>query len=543
MFTIDMKSGYHHVPMKETFKKFLCFQWQGRVYQWQVLPFGLSTGPRAYSKLTRRLLQRWRAKGVRCSNYIDDFIFFASSRRQALEIRAMVLADLQQLGWFISPGKCMLNPGTMVKYLGLLFCSLPSPHLRIPAEKVSRVEASFTGILRAAEGTEGPVRVKGHKLCSVLGFLQSLRLAVALVPVFTRELYACMSSQLPRDLQGCLEYGQEVELSQAALQECRLWVHCIARWNGFVIQPQHVSRVLYTDGSGGGYGAMLHRVTSRQVEPAIQVMSGVWEECDDRASVVTELSGLWRALVGGGQELVDQVVLHRTASVSTYAVIARGGSRKSARLTAMVRRILVYCLLHNITLASQYVGADVIINSGADLLSRQDDASDCGLNKAVFGRLWRLWGPFTVDMFASNATVQCAPGTDRKLPYWALFVDGMAKGVDALSASWEQEGAKGVLYAFPPVPLVGEVVQRVVAAGVKAVVVMPEWPAQWWWPLVLEYAVMGPVVLSKLHAEGVEGPLLTAARAGGLPHPFGPHFQHADSMVWVACLFGPRGGS
>ncbi len=39
MFTIDMKSGYHQVPCKPWFKRLLCFEWQGRVYQWQVMPF------------------------------------------------------------------------------------------------------------------------------------------------------------------------------------------------------------------------------------------------------------------------------------------------------------------------------------------------------------------------------------------------------------------------------------------------------------------------------------------------------------------------
>lgn len=508
-----------------------------------MLPFGLSTAVRAYSKLARRLLQHWRAQGVRCSNYIDDFIFFASSLERALEIRAMVLSDLSRLGWFISPHKSMLVPGTMVKYLGLLFCSVPKPHLRIPVEKVQRVRASFSGILRSAGSGGGEVVVKGEVLASVLGFLQSLRLAVSLVPIFTRELYSCMSRQLDRNAYGWLEFGQEVALSAAAVQECRLWAQCIERWNGFIVQPQRVSRVLYTDGSGGGCGAMIHRVLNRTVEPAIAWQRGAWDESVPSASVVTELLGLWRALVGAGRELVDQVVLHRTDSMSTYAVLTNGGSRTSQQLTAIVRRVWLYCMVHNITLASQYVGSAVIITSGADLLSRQEDVSDCRLNVAVYGRLWRLWGPFAVDMFASGATAQCVFGSERQLPYWSLFADGMAKGVDALSASWEEEGALGTLYAFPPVPLVGEVLQRVIAAGVRAVVIMPKWRAQWWWPLVLERAVMGPVELSRLHAEGFEGPLFTAGGAGGSSHPFGKGYTHADTTEWVACLFAGRGGS
>ena len=61
MFTLDMKAGYHQIPVKPWWRRHLCFAWEGRVYQWQVLPFGLATAPRAYSKLTRAIVKRWRA--------------------------------------------------------------------------------------------------------------------------------------------------------------------------------------------------------------------------------------------------------------------------------------------------------------------------------------------------------------------------------------------------------------------------------------------------------------------------------------------------
>jgi hypothetical protein len=83
MFTLDMKAGYHQLPVKPWFQKFLGFAWEGRVYRWQVLPFGLASAPRAYSKVTRAMVKSWRARGIRCTNYIDDFIFFASSLREA----------------------------------------------------------------------------------------------------------------------------------------------------------------------------------------------------------------------------------------------------------------------------------------------------------------------------------------------------------------------------------------------------------------------------------------------------------------------------
>jgi hypothetical protein len=158
-----------------------------------------------------------------------------------------------------------------------------------------------------------------------------------------------------------------------------------------VLRPLAVSRVIYTDGCGDGFGAMVHRVVNRRVEPAVAALSGSWEHTASEDSVFTELEGLWRSMLAAGQELVGHVVLHRTDSISTYSLVHNGGSARSARLTAIVRRLLVYCMAFDITFASQYVGSGVIIRSGADLLSRTADVSDgCKLNPVLFAKIWRL---------------------------------------------------------------------------------------------------------------------------------------------------------
>lgn len=258
LFTIDMQAGYHQVPVKPWMRKLLCFEWAGQVYRWQVLPFGLSTAPRAYSKLGRALLKRWRGMGIRCSNYIDDF-FFAAKPVDIVGVRQRVLADLTQAGWYISAAKCMLEPGTMVKYLGFEVCSLPVPHVRVPAPKIAKLRESFRGILRRAQllpaagvaadvGSEdceaigSGVRVRGRTLARLLGFLQSCRVAIPIVAVATKALQGCVTA-LPHGQQGWLDYGSFAELSEAALLECQFWYHRVSLWNGAVLKPGSVSRV------------------------------------------------------------------------------------------------------------------------------------------------------------------------------------------------------------------------------------------------------------------------------------------------------------
>jgi len=539
MFTLDMKAGYHQIPVKEWWRRYLCFQWEGEVYQWQVLPFGLSTAPRAYSKLTRALVARWREQGVRVSNYLDDFIFFAHTLEEAVALRRRVLADFTSLGWFLSTSKCMLKPGTRVGYLGLEFCSLPVPHLRVPHSKVQAFRERLRPVLRrharVLQGggikqapNEGGVRTTGFTLAVLLGKLQSFRLATPVVALLTRALYDCLK-QLPGQVEGYMDFGAEVTLTPAALAECQFWYSRLPTWNGFSLLPVTITRVLYTDASGAGLGGMIHRVLARVMEPAILQIAEYWEpEMDEalKASVVTELVGLSRALVAGRAALAGESVLHRTDNICTYRVVVKGGSQRSARLTRIVRRIFLFCLTHGITLSSQYVGADVIIRSGADALSRVDDRSDCRLNKGVFGRLWYVFGPFHVDRFASANAVQSDPASGRELPYFSLHADSRCTGIDALTADW-----RGVTnYAFPPVSLVGLVLRLLREQGATALVIVPKWPAQWWWPLLLSMARGPQVELVSLLAEGE---LFERVREGGPCTPLGGYL-HQEGTCWLA---------
>jgi len=367
MFTLDMKAGYHQIPVNAWWRKFLCFEWEELVYSWQVLPFGLSTAPRAYSKLTRALLTMWRRDGIRCSNFLDDFIFFAHTLEEAVALRARVLADMTAAGWFLSPAKCMLKPGTRVVYLGYEFCSLPVPHLRVPHHKVMAFREQLRPVLRRYQealqrgGTQvSPIRMQGVTLAALVGKLQSFRLAIPVVSLLTRALYSCLN-QLPLQPDATRNFQAFVSLTPAALAECQFWVSRLQAWNGCALTPVTVSRVLYTDASAAGFGGLVHRVLGRELEPATLEVAEYWDDRIDGASVLTEVMGLWRALVAGREELKGQVVLHRTDNMCTYCVVKNGGSCSSERLTHIVRRVLVFCLANDITLSSQYVGSGVII--------------------------------------------------------------------------------------------------------------------------------------------------------------------------------------
>ena len=101
------------------------------------------------------------------------------------------------------------------------------------------------------------------------------------VPVFTKALYACLGG-LPELVPGTgwRDFKATVALSPAAWAELDFWYTRLPLWNGRAVDPLRVTRVLYTDASGGGWGALLARARGRAYEPAVLRMSSAWDSVD-----------------------------------------------------------------------------------------------------------------------------------------------------------------------------------------------------------------------------------------------------------------------
>ena len=110
MFTFDLKSGYHHVEVTQAHRKYLGFEWNGRYFQFSVLPFGLSSAPYIFSKLMRVLVRRWRSKGLKAIMYLDDGICAVKGKAEAERASAWVRDTLDCVGLVVHGGKSVWLP-------------------------------------------------------------------------------------------------------------------------------------------------------------------------------------------------------------------------------------------------------------------------------------------------------------------------------------------------------------------------------------------------------------------------------------------------
>ena len=106
MIKLDLKDAYFMVPIAPQHQK---LQWEGRNFHFTCLPFGLSTAPRTFTKVTKTVVSILRSRGVRMVVYLDDIIFLLQREEKLTQIRNLVL---DFLGYLVNYKKSELSLST-----------------------------------------------------------------------------------------------------------------------------------------------------------------------------------------------------------------------------------------------------------------------------------------------------------------------------------------------------------------------------------------------------------------------------------------------
>ena len=72
MTKVDLKDGYFMIPVTTDHRKLLQFKWLGETYQFNCLPFGLSSALWVFTKTTKPTVAILRTMGLRMIIYIDE---------------------------------------------------------------------------------------------------------------------------------------------------------------------------------------------------------------------------------------------------------------------------------------------------------------------------------------------------------------------------------------------------------------------------------------------------------------------------------------
>jgi hypothetical protein len=177
-------------------------------------------------------------------------------------------------------------------------------------------------------------------------------------------------------------------------------------------------------------------------------------------------------------------VLVKSDNSTVVAYLNKEGGTRSRPLCRRAMDLILWCRDQDIMLRAVHIPG--IDNAIADSLSRGKSIqpTEWALQPQVVQQVFARFGQPAIDLFATRG--------NKHLPvYCARRWDNEAFAIDALSIRWSGMAA----YAFPPLPLIHQVLLKVATEECLLVLVVPFWPRQPWFPLLASLAIETPVVL------------------------------------------------
>ncbi|XP_063770427.1 uncharacterized protein LOC134901984 [Pseudophryne corroboree] len=459
MVSLDIKDAYLHVPIYPPHQAYLRFAVQDCHYQFQTLPFGLSTAPRIFTKVMAEMMVLLRKQGVTIIPYLDDLLIKARSREQLLNSVSLSLKVLQQHGWILNIPKSQLVPTTRLPFLGMIL-DTTKKRVYLPIEKAQELMTLVRNLLKSRQ-------VSVHHCTRVLGKMVA---SFEDIPFGRFHARTFQWDLLDKWSGSHLQMHRLITLSPRARVSLLWWLQSAHLLEGrrFGIQDWIL---VTTDASLRGWGAVTQG----------RNFQGLWSSQETCLHInILELRAIYNALRQAEALLRDQPVLIQSNNITAVAhVNCQGGTRSRAAM-AEATRILRWAENHVSALSAVFIpGVD---NLEADFLSRHDlHPGEWGLHPEVFTQIVSRWELPQIDMMASRL--------NKKLQrYCARSRDSQAVAVDALVTPWVFRS----VYVFPPLPLIPKVLRIVRRKGVRTILVVPDWPRRTWYPDLQEMLTEDP---------------------------------------------------
>ena len=421
--SIDFKDAYFHIPIQEQSRKYLRFHVEGQTYQFNALPFGLSTAPQEFTVIVKEVKLMAMHQGIRIHQYLDDWLVRARSHQACLQHTQDLVALCQKLGWLVNLEKSELEPKQIFDFVGYRF-DLQAGWVRPTQDRWQNLQGKILQILSLPTC---PVR----QFMSLIGLLTATEKQVHLGRLHMRPIQWHLKNnwRVPESLEKIIPIPKSLH------PHLRWWLDEENVLKGQPLHPIKYALQIFTDASKEGWGSHLDEHIAR----------GSWSLPESNMHInYLELKAVFLALKQFQNLCTGKTVLVATDNTTVVSYINKEGGMRSGNLCALLWRIITWCTKRQVTLRARHIPGR--LNVVADKLSRlgQIIQTEWSLLPEVFQAICDRWHRPQIDLFATRF--------NNKLPLFVSPIpDPQAAAVDALSQAWEDMDA----FAFPPTAILG----------------------------------------------------------------------------------------
>ena len=244
MTSIDLQDAYFAVPVQKDSQKYLKFSWNGVLYKFVCVCFGIKSAPFLFTKLLKPVYARFREQKIRCFYYIDDSMNMDKEIAVCQSNTKMMLHSLESLGYTVNYKKSVLVPTQRIIFFGFILDSVQFK-IFLTEEKVQKIKTKAQSLLNT-----GLVVVR--EVASFIGLIINAFHAVLEAPMYYRSLERDKIVGLGENH----DFNNMVILSDNSTKELNWWKHNVAIKNGKRVRPDKVQLRCRTDASLQGWGSI-----------------------------------------------------------------------------------------------------------------------------------------------------------------------------------------------------------------------------------------------------------------------------------------------
>lgn len=487
--TVDIKKAYYSISLAADQRHFFCFQHRNKVYQYCVMPNGVGPGPRLFTKLMKPVYAKLRSDGHVSTGFIDDSLLYGNTLDRCKSNVAATVNLMSDLGFILNMDKSVLVPTQVITFLGQVIDSV-NMVVYLPDEKKENIKIVCQQLLLKK-------MVTIRDLAKAIGLLISAFSAVE----FGKLHYRSLEKGKIEALKSCHgNFEAKLELNASMKAELQWWIENLHSQKR-KIRNTNPEVVVQTDSSLLGWGAVLNG----------QSIGGKWTEKERQLHInALEMLAILFAIKSFISVFRNKHVKVLTDSVTAVSYVNNFGGIKSTECDKISRDIWQYCISNQVWITCTHIPG---VQNEADKPSRKfKDNTEWELDLQCFRQICCVFGNPEIDLFATRL--------NKKLEkFCSWHPDPEARFINAFSLNWRDFKS---VYLFPPFSVIGRCIQKIQADGAEGILVVPLWPTQTYFPVLMRILVKAPLILPETRS------ILRLGQTN-LEHPL------ARQLVLIAC--------